>query len=219
MSETVAHDPAALDLSWDDLHQGAMKLLPTGPVWPRDPDGVLSLIVRGLTGVHWQAWRRVGDLLNEADPRSCYETVRMWEIDCGLPDPCVDPPPSSIDGRRAAILARRREGGTTTPMDFHALADGLGYTIEITEFRPFRTYSTCNSFLNTESGGWPHAWMVNVVSADRAVRYMTANSGCTEFLRETQRGDLECIFERIKPAQTHIIWAYSGSAPPLPLPP
>lgn len=213
MSETVHGDPAALDLTWDNSHTGAMGLLPSGPVWPRDPTGTLSRTVRGLTGVHWRAWRRVSDLLKEADPRACYETIRMWEIDCGLPDPCVDPPPTSIEGRRAAILARRHEGGTTTPMDFIRLAERLGYEIEITEFRPFRTYSTCNSFLNTTHAGWPHTWRVNVLSAARAVRIMHCRSACTDFLREWTTGDLECLFERIKPAHTHIIWAYPVPPP------
>jgi uncharacterized protein YmfQ (DUF2313 family) len=211
----VAHDPAALDLTYDDAHAGAMALLPTGPVWPRDPTGTLSRTVRGLTGVHWRAWRRVGDLLKEADPRSCYETVRMWEIDCGLPDLCVGDPPTSLEARRAAIVARRQEGGTTTPMDFIALAAKLGYDIEVIEFRPFRTYSTCDAYLNTESAGWPHCWMVNVLNNTPVVYYMTCNSGCSAFLREWTGGDLECLFERIKPAQSEIIWAYGGT----PIPP
>lgn len=211
---TVAHDPAALDMTWDDSHAGAMALLPRGPVWPRDSDGVLSRTVRGLVGNHWRAWRRVRDLLNEADPRTCYETIRMWEIDCGLPDPCVDPPPNTIEGRRAAIVSRRQEGGVTTPMQFIALAATLGYDIEITEFRPFRVWSNCNDHLNPDGVGWAHTWMVNITNAERAIHYFRATSPCNEFLYSLTQGDLECLFERIKPAHTQIIWAYGGAQPP-----
>lgn len=208
MSETRVHgDPAVLDLTWDDSHAGAMALLPTGPVWPRDRQGVLSQTVRGLTGVHWHAWTRVRDMLDEADPRTCYETIRMWEIDCALPDPCIENPPTSIEARRAAIIAKRQMGATTTPMHFIRLAAVLGYDIEIVEFRPFRAWSNCNDYLNPDSEGWAHCWLVRVLN-DRAIYWMRATSPCTSFIREWSQGDLECVFERIKPAHTHIIWAY-----------
>jgi uncharacterized protein YmfQ (DUF2313 family) len=220
----VAHDPVALNLTIDDAHSGHMALLPTGAVWPRDPDGVLSRTVRGLVGVHHHAWRRLRDLLNEADPRTCYETIYMWETDCGLPDPCIDPPPISIEARRAAVVARRQEGSTTTPMQFVRLAAILGYEIQITEYRPFRCWSGCNDFLNTDIRwdpvtqthirvGWPHTWMVNIINADQAIWHMTCNSGCDSFLLEWTRGELECLFERIKPAHTHILFAYQQSVP------
>jgi uncharacterized protein YmfQ (DUF2313 family) len=220
----VAHDPAALELSWDDSHRGAMALLPTGPVWPRDPAGVLSRTVRGLSGVHWRAWRRVRAMLAEADPRSIYETLRMWEIDCGLPDPCLENPPTTIEGRRAAVIAKRQRGATTRPADFIRLAAILGYEIEIVEFRPMRTWSSCTDALNPDqviaapgaeprSIGWPHTWLVRVLNFDLSIRWMRCDGGCTEFLREWARGEIECVFERIKPAQTLIIFSYPPPTP------
>jgi uncharacterized protein YmfQ (DUF2313 family) len=218
MSDDRRHgDPAALDLSLDDHHSGAMALLPTGAVWPRDPFGVLSRTVRGLAGVHHHAWTRVKAMLNEADPRSTYETIDMWETDCGLPDPCVENPPTALEARRAAVITKRQMGATTTPMQFIAIAASLGYEIEIKEFRPFRAWSPCNSFLNTNDGtdaagnprrvGWSHCWRVRVLNR-RAVYWMRTNSPCNSFLRTWTTGDLECIFERIKPAHTRILWEY-----------
>lgn len=207
MSDTL--ERGALALTKPDFDAAAIAMLPSGYAWARERGAVQPRLMAALVGNHYRAYQRIKALLDEADPRSCYETVRMWEIDCGLPDPCLDDPPTSIEGRRAAIVTRRQEGGTTRPLDFIALADVLGYEIEITEHRPFRAWSACDSFLNTESAGWPHVWTVNVINADRTVRYMTCNSECSAFLGEFLRGDLECIFERIKPAQTHIIWTYS----------
>jgi uncharacterized protein YmfQ (DUF2313 family) len=209
MSDDVHHDPAALSLSWDDMQTGGLALLPSGPVWPRDRQGTLARTVRGLVGGHWRAWQRVGDMLDEADPRTCYETVDMWETDCGLPDPCIPDPPTAIELRRLAILARRHEGGTTTPMDFVELAATLGYEITIGEYRPFRTWSGCDSFLNTDIEGWPHTWMVTILNPGAlVVTNMVCTSPCDAFLREWATGALECLFERIKPAHTQIIWAY-----------
>ena len=208
-----AHDPAALSITWDDTHAGAMALLPTGAVWPRDPTGVLSRTVRGLSGGHWRAWRRVRDMLAEADPRSCYETIGMWETDCGLPDPCVEEPPTSLEGRRAAILAKRQAGAVTTPLQFIQFAAVLGYEVEIIEYRPFRTWSRCNDFLNTETAGWPHAWMVNVLNSDLTVYNMRCNSPCNAFLREWVRGALECAIRAIAPAQTEVFFAYPPPTP------
>ena len=212
MSSTVG-DPAALDLTLDDAHRTAMRLLPQGPVWPRDPDGVLARTVRGLVGVHHGAWRRVVDLLGESDPRGAYELLRMWEIDCGLPDPCLTNPPVSIDGRRTAVVARRAEGATTTPMAFIRLGAMLGYEVEILEYRPFRVYSTCDAFLHTARAGWPHTFMVNVIGANRALRLFRTGSGCNEFLREWVVGDLECVITRIAPAHTEVIFAYNPTTP------
>lgn len=62
--------------------------------------------------------------------------------------------------------------------------------------------------------GWAHCWMVRVLN-DRAIFWFRANSACSEFLRIWVQGDLECIFERIKPAHTVILWEYPQ---PLPVP-
>lgn len=226
MSDRRHGDPAVLELTWDDHHSGAMALLPTGPVWPRDPDGVLSRTVRGLTGVHHHAWNRVRDMLDESDPRTTYETIDMWETDCGLPDPCLDDPPTAIEARRAAVIAKRQMGGVTTPVDFIELAAILGYEIEIEEFRPFRAWSPCNAAINPDFGtdmagtklariAWAHCWRVRVLN-DRAIWWMRCDSACTAFIRDWAQGDLECVFERIKPAHTLIIWAYAGGGQPLP---
>lgn len=213
MSDTQrAHDPAALHLSWDDSHAGEMALLPSGPVWPRDREGVLSKTVRGLAGVHWRAWLRVNNMLDEADPRTCYETIRMWEIDCGLPDPCLENPPSSIEGRRAAIIARRQEGATTTPMDFVEFSARLGYDVEVIEFRPFRCWSNCDDALNT-APDWPHTWQVHILNPDDVLYVMTCRSPCNAFLREWLQGQLECAITRIAPAQTEVIFSYAFPPP------
>jgi uncharacterized protein YmfQ (DUF2313 family) len=201
-------DPAAIDLTWEDMHDGAMNLLPTGAVWPRDPEGVLSRLVDGLTGNHWRAWERVKQMLEESDPRTSYETLFMWETDCGLPDPCIEYPPVSLEGRRAAVVAKRQEGSTTTPQDFVDYAARLGEPIEVTEFRPFRVWSRCDSYLNTEKAGWPHVWMVRIVSPTGSLHLFRANSLCTNFLAEYSIGQIECAFTRIMPAHTEIVFAY-----------
>ena len=127
--------------------------------------------------------------------------------------PCVTDPPTAIEARRAAVIARRHEGGTTTPMDFITLAARLGYDIEIVEFRPFRTYSTCTDYLNSDGAAWAHCWLVDIRNTDPVIYNMTCSSACTAFIREWVQGDLECIFERIKPAHTQIIWTYSTPSP------
>lgn len=208
MSDDI-QDRAALALTKADFDAQALAMLPTGFAWARERGAVQPRLMEALVGNHYRAYQRIRALLDEADPRTAYETIRMWEIDCGLPDPCLDIPPESIEGRRAAVISRRQEGGTTRPLDFIALADVLGYEIEIEEFRPFRCWSACDSYLNTEEAGWPHTWRVNVINADRTVRQFNTGSGCDEWLTEWVTGELECIFERIKPAHTHIIWSYS----------
>lgn len=214
MSERRHGDPAVLDLTWDDSHAGAMALLPMGPAWPRDRDGVLSRTVRGLTGNHWRAWRRLVDLLNEADPRTCLETLEQWEEDCGLPDPCIGELAPSLELRRLDIVTKRQAGATTTPQQFIDLAARLGWEISVIEFRPFRAWSECEDYINGDVAGWSHCWLVEVHDEPDRLTYFRCDSLCTEFLVEWGYNSLECLFEQLKPAHSYILWAYTGVLPP-----
>jgi uncharacterized protein YmfQ (DUF2313 family) len=147
-------------------------------------------------------------MLKEADPRTCYETIDMWETDCGLPDPCIEPPPSTLEARRNAIVAKRQSGSTTHPQEFIDLAALLGYTIDIIEFRPFRAWSPCNAWLNPDGMRWAHCWIVTVHETQAPEFWFRTDSPCTAFIREFDTNSLECTFTNIQPAHTEIIFYY-----------
>ena len=95
-------------------------------------------VVKGLA----QFWgdvvdARAADLLErESDPRSTIELLPDWERNWGLPDPCYTSP-QSIDERQRALVMRMTMLGAQSRQFFIDVAAMLGYTITITEYRPF----------------------------------------------------------------------------------
>jgi uncharacterized protein YmfQ (DUF2313 family) len=205
MSEDVRAAPA--ELRKEDFDEQALAMLPPGIAWNNHRAGVQPRLVRGLTGNHFHAYRRILAMLNEADPRTTVETIAMWETDCGLPDPCVGELAPSLELRRRDIIAKRQSGAVTTPQQFIDFAAALGWRISIIEFRPFRVWSECTALLNPEPD-WPHAWMVVVHDEEQRITWFNAVSQCTEFIASWGFNSLECAILALAPAQTKVLFAY-----------
>jgi uncharacterized protein YmfQ (DUF2313 family) len=209
--------------SGDDYAQALISLLPRGPAWPRDPD---TTLIRSLIGLA-QYWGfvdgRAGDLLEtESDPRLTWELLPEWERAWGLPDPCVKEPTSPADRRRALVVKMTMLGGQSRQF-FYDVADALGYVIKITEFSPY----ICGiSQVGDTRGIDPddpdhYRWMLGPpeirftwtvhVNALRLTYFRTGESMCgiDRLLRIGLTTDLECIFDRWKPAHTDIVFDYS----------
>jgi uncharacterized protein YmfQ (DUF2313 family) len=121
----------------DDYADAMQALLPLGQAWPRDWDGVLMRVVRGLTRIWGDFETRASTLLEiESDPRSTVELLPDWERNWGLPDPCYQSP-QSISDRQRALVMRMTLWGAQSREFFIGIAAMLGYTITITEYRPF----------------------------------------------------------------------------------
>jgi uncharacterized protein YmfQ (DUF2313 family) len=122
----------------DDYAVGLANLLPQGLAWPRHAGSVVMKVVKGLA----QFWgdvvdSRAADLLErESDPRFTIELLPDWERNWGLPDPCYSAP-QSIAERQMALVMRMTMLGAQSRQFFIDVAARLGYTITITEYRPF----------------------------------------------------------------------------------
>ena len=192
----------------EDFDEQAMAMLPSGIAWNNHRDGVQPQLVKGLLGNHYDAYRRILAMLDEADPRTTVETIAMWETDCGLPDPCVGELAPTLALRRRDIVAKRQSGGVTTPQQFIDFAATLGWRISIVEYRPFRVWSECDAYLNPEPD-WPHAWMVVIHDDEQQITWFDATSQCTEFIASWGFNSLECAILAIAPAQTRVLFAYA----------
>ena len=132
----------------DDYADALSALLPQGQAWPRSfetedntPIGrarsALMKVVRGLTGIWGDFELRASTLLEiESDPRSTVELLPDWERNFGLPDPCYQSPQSVSDRQRALVMRMTLEGAQSRAF-FIEIAAQIGYTITITEYRPF----------------------------------------------------------------------------------
>lgn len=181
-----------------------MALLPPGAAWQVEAGTFLRALLEGIATELARVDARSGDLVDEWDPRTTSEMLTDWERILGLPDGCTDQT-SSIALRRAAVVARVAGIGGQTAAYFIKLAAAMGYTITITEFRPFRVNSAVNDPLCGTA--WAYAWQVNAPL--NTVRRMSVLGPVNEPLASWSNGVLECVLTRLKPAHTHVLFSYT----------
>ena len=118
---------ALSDPAQGDLAASLYFMLPPGAAW-RTPDGaafeeksLLGGFLRSLTGALADTYRRIAGIAIESTAVTLVDSLADWELDLGLPDPCLDEDMTKALRRRAAV-AKVRHRGTITPADFIALA-------------------------------------------------------------------------------------------------
>lgn len=181
-------------------------LLPRGAAWPTEPDLVMTETLRALADELARVDARADDLLDEADPRTTGELLTDWEQAYALPDPCTSQPDITIE-RRAALVEKVARIGGQTPQYFIDVAALLGFTITITEYRPFRVgINRCGDELLGEP--WWFAWRVNG-PLDTFTYFICGRSRCGDPLRDWGNDLLECVIRRLAPAHTVPIFSYT----------
>jgi len=212
--------------SGSDYREAFLALLPQGPAWPKHAIG--SVLWRACDGLN-QYWgfvdSRAGDLLEiESDPRLSVELLPDWERNWGLPDPCMTNPPTDLNGRHAALIAKMTMMGGQSRQFFIDIAESYGYQITITEYAPYMTgVSRVGDTRKQFNPGDPEHyhwylgraemrfyWTVHVTG--KALIYFRCGSSQTGINRLLEIGiadDLECVLDKLKPAQTDIIYDYS----------
>jgi uncharacterized protein YmfQ (DUF2313 family) len=127
-----------------DYRDAFLELLPQGQAWPKHTiDSVLWQACDGLNNYWGFVDGRAADLLEiESDPRTTVELLPDWERNWGLPDPCYTAP-QTIAERQIALVARMTLYGSQSREFYINFAAFLGYTITITEYRPFMVGIDC----------------------------------------------------------------------------
>ena len=121
----------------DDYAVALQGLLPQGQAWTRAFGSALMEVVTGLTRIWGDFEIRASKLLEvESDPRITIELLPDWERNWGLPDPCYSAP-QTIGQRQFALVQRMTIEGAQSREFFIEVAASIGYTITITEYRPF----------------------------------------------------------------------------------
>lgn len=190
-------------LSTDDYLQQLQALLPQGPAWPREQNTVTTNLLTAFADEFANVDMRIDSLANEADPRTTSELLADWERVSRLPDLCTGIP-VSITLRRELLVAKLTNVGGQSKQFYIDLAAKLGYTITIDEFKRFRVTSRVNEALNNSD--WAYVWRVN--SAQNTVRKFTVSGRVNEPLASWGNTALECVITRLKPAHTHVQFAY-----------
>jgi uncharacterized protein YmfQ (DUF2313 family) len=207
-----------------------LSLLPSGPAWPRgidcaSHDSVLFKVSRGLADYWGFVDGRAADLLEqESDPRATVELITDWERAWGLPDPCLKGYPTALFERRALLVAKMTLLGAQSRAFFYWLAHSLGVDVTIFERAPYMCgISRCGDYSGVYNPGDPthyrwylgpreirFYWTIHLNA--RSFRYFHCNSSQTGIDRLLAIGiasDIECVFDKWKPAHTKIIYDYS----------
>ena len=187
------------------------RLLPRGHAWADDPASILQRLLSGLGAALAQLHNRALALLLEVHPETALELLTDWETEVGEPDPCAGAA-QTIQERRARVVQKLTARGGQSRAFFAALAESLGYEIEITEYRPFIAgLSRCGGPDQLNGGHDVRFFWSVSVSGPRLTYFRTGSSAAAEKLLTIARAeDLECALQRAAPAHARLIYTYTG---------
>lgn len=190
----------------DYLHQ-LQALLPHGPAWPRDDTAALSRLLAALATELARVDGRAMQLVEEADPRTVAELFADRERVTGLPDACAVAfgGDQSMSQRRAALVGRLTTMGGQSSAYYVGLAAALGYASTISEFSEHSVNDNVEHPLY--GAAWNFAWQVN--AALNTVTEFTIDSTVDDPLATWGNALLECVINRLKPAQTTVLFSYT----------
>jgi uncharacterized protein YmfQ (DUF2313 family) len=172
---------------------------------------------------------RAADLLGiESDPRTTVELLPDWERAFGLPDLCLTEP-LTIGDRQKALVARIAILGGQSRQWFINYASFIGYTITIVERAPYVCgISRCGGTIGEtpddpnwyrwELGSAQVRWWWTVSPANIRLTWFRCGAGGGQvgvdpMLTINTPNDLECAFNRYKPAHSTITFNFSGLGP------
>ena len=184
-------------------HSDVLKWLLPASYDPNGPNISVELEAEG--GALDKAQSSAGNLLDEFFPSTCLATLPDWEREYGLPDECrIDA--QSITERRAALVAKVRAIGGLSISYLRQLAADLGYVdVTMDEYRPATCSGDCG--MSLWDAEWRGSWYVNFPDASL---HVIANCGdaCEGALDVYKTGILECMINRLKPADTTVVFTY-----------
>jgi len=187
-----------------DFTEAMLALLPSGPVWPREPGAVLPQVIAGLAPTYERMSARAAALLLDAPVGTLDELLTEWEATLGLPDPCAGGSPTVSQRRASAAAAIAARGGQSARY-FLGVLTALGRTGTVQSFAPARAgLLAVGSPLYGPD--WAFVWEATVDPAEVA-------TAATDAV-------VECVLRRIAPAHTILILTFvdvSGIGAPDPV--
>lgn len=200
-------------LDSDDFLDALQALLPPGRALPRTPDAMLTKLLHGSADLQAYFHARLADLSEkEAFPPWAEELLSDWEAALGLPNPCITTT-QTVAERQLAVEAQLTDPGGQSRARYIALAAALGYSISITEYRPFvcgRSQLGIDQLLGDETCRF--VWKASVPLARTSYFHCGVSQlGIDPLLHIARADDLECKLNSLKPAHTELVFDYQGA--------
>ena len=167
-------------------------------------DDPMRKILIGLAAV-WLDYREMLDLLfDEWNPQTTNIFLDEWEKSVGIPDDCFDVA-ATDDERRTNILLKLVSLNATTAKQFETVAAILGLTVTVTSGLPFSTLPLTLPFLLLSA---EEAAYTIVVTLDASLEPEGFPLTLPFTLTSPFPDILECLFNKLKPVNTQIIFRY-----------
>lgn len=194
-----------MSLDADAYRRTLAALLPRGLAWPREPCSVLQRLLGAWADELARVDGRGDDLLEEAFPNTAAELLSEWEIAFGLPDVCgPELAPEDLAGRRAALWAKVITTGGQSPAYFLALAAALDWDVALIEHRRHTVGQTVEAPLHGDP--WAYTWELHSDEGAEVTNFTAASAVSAPLA--TWADWRECLFRRLKPAHTHLLFSY-----------
>lgn len=191
----------------DDYREALAALAPEGLALPTNVDSWFQRLLAALAAEMARLDARASQLSDEVDPRQTTELLGDWERMVGLPDPCVTLA-QTVAQRRLALAGRLTSVGGQSRDYFIAVAMRLGYTVTIDEFASAGAATSAGVTFSGDE--WAHIWRVNVAASVAVTPFRVGSGSAGEPLRAWSNEVIECQFNRLKPAHTRVLFAYSA---------
>ncbi|WP_416053139.1 YmfQ family protein [Cupriavidus basilensis] len=180
-------------------------LLPPGSYDASEPRLSAELAAEG--SALDQAQGDASKVLAGITPYDSAEMLADWERVYGLPDPLLGPN-QTLQQRMAALIQRINEVGGLSREYFIFVALNLGFSINITEFQPFRA-GRSQAGQPVYGEAWVFTWRISAAEST-IFRFRAGRSAAGEPLAKWGNELLESVLRRLAPAHTVLQFAYGG---------
>lgn len=178
----------------DKLHQAKNK-----------ENSTLRKILLGLA-TEWLYFRsNLNEIVNDYNPNNTTYFIEDWEAFVGIPDSCISIA-STLEQRRKNILLKLAGINATTEKQFKNIASILGYSIEVSNGIDTSTFPLTLPFLLISEAEAPFIIVITLPASIKPVGFPLT---LPFTLTEGQPAILNCLFNKIKPAQTKLYFRYS----------
>lgn len=185
------------------------SLLPPGPAWTTEPGSNLTKLLKGLGEELERVDNQAGGLVLEANPLSMSTMLDIRYHEAGLPDLCKGKPEEDSE-QQAEVIGKWSARGGQSIAYFYEVAEKYGFDIIIDEYAIFKIEHQGIETLGIDSE-YAYSWSINYVDGQQI--YFRAGENKADDRLEVAKGiGINCIFGKLKPAHTSIIYTAWDSA-------
>jgi uncharacterized protein YmfQ (DUF2313 family) len=162
-------------------------------------------VLVGLACEWLRARDKINEIYDEYDVNNTTQFIEEWERVVGIPDDCIGNN-GSLEDRRKNILLKLAGVNATTAKQFENLAALLGFTVVVETGVETSTFPMTLPFILLDEAEAP---FVIIVTLDASLEPSGLPLTLPFILSEQAPEILQCFFEKLKPANTTVIFRYS----------